>query len=423
MTEIRSRTIVADIAGGQKPKTRDVGANLTIQDLWSMYRWYPGFRDLLNLEVDAIFSNGINEDEIIDTTRLMENKEALRWSLMAGWSASVVDARDPENPKVEAWHPYIDGIGYLYTAFSPRGHPLEIEVYINANETAAGQIKFTIPHFPCETDLDGEYIDERPILDGTFKGDNEKAGQSNAWGFFHHRTQGSIRGVQGLPKYMHLIDSFKIQWDIIKAYGPFAEKQGMAFPAVYLEDSGPTNRANVKAQFATQPTSNRILILSNEDLIEWISPQAGAYDPFPMLHWINTVISRSSQMNKLMIEGEPSGALASSTTAISRWETKMKENQAYWRTQFIGVWKALGASDEVNYKPPTSPTFVDLAEGMEKIVNALLPLVEPEDIVNILNELLASNDKHFELHALPKEEMTQNNEPGSDNEGNQTDKE
>ena len=68
MTKV-SRTIVADIAGGQKPRTRDVGANLTIEDMWSMYRWYPGFRDLLNLEVDAIFSNGINEEEIIDTLR------------------------------------------------------------------------------------------------------------------------------------------------------------------------------------------------------------------------------------------------------------------------------------------------------------------------------------------------------------------
>ena len=109
-----SRNIVGDIAGGQAPKKRDVGANLTIQDLWSMYRWYPGFRDLLNLEVDAIFGNGINEDEILDTTRLMECKEALRWSLMAGYSTIIVDDRG-EDPKVETWHPYIDGVGFNFT--------------------------------------------------------------------------------------------------------------------------------------------------------------------------------------------------------------------------------------------------------------------------------------------------------------------
>jgi hypothetical protein len=402
-----SRTIVADIAGGQAPKKRNIGDNLTIQDLWSIYRWYPGYKDLLNLEVDAIFSNGLNEDEKIDTTRLMECKEAARWALNVGYSCPVVDARDPNNPKVENWHPNIDGIGFNFTHFSKKGHPLEITVYINANETAGGRIEFKIPHYPCETDADGEFIDERPL--------------PNEYGFFHIRTQGNIKGVQGLPQYMHLIDSFKIQWDIIKAYGPYAEKQGMAFPVVYHSDNSPTNRANVKTQFATQPTTNRLLQMSADDLVEWVSPQAGAYDPFPMLHWINTIISRASQMNKLMIEGEPAGALSSSTTAVNRWETKMQEKQSYWRSQFLGVWKALGATDEINFKPPVTPTFLDLAEGAKLIVEALQPIVEPEDIVNILNDYFASNDQHIELHALPKEEMMNNNnkEEGNDNGGSE----
>ena len=409
MSTKKTRTIVADIAGGLKPRKRDVGDNLTIQDLWSMYRWYPGVRDLINLEVDAIFGNGINEDEIIDTTRLMENKEALRWSVLTGYSVSVVDARDPDNPKVEGWHPYIDGVGFQYTDFSPKGHPIMITVYIKANETSGGDIQFDIPHFPCELDIDGEFIDDKPILNGVFKeGDNK--GKPNAWGFFHHRTQGNIRGVQGLPKYMHLIDSFKIQWDIIKAYGPYAEKQGMAFPAIYHADNSKTNRARVTSQFATQPTTNRILQLGAEDAIEWISPQAGAYDPFPMLHWINTVISRASQMNKLMIEGEGAGQLSTSETAINRWETKQKEDQTYWRTQFLGVWLALGASKEVNFKDPAHPTFISLMDGLKSLREALMGLVEPEDIVNLMNEYLESNDQKRELHALPKEEMINNNE-------------
>ena len=404
-----SRNIVGDIAGGQAPKKRDVGANLTIQDLWSMYRWYPGFRDLLNLEVDAIFGNGINEDEIIDTTRLMECKEALRWSLMAGYSTIIVDARG-EDPKVETWHPYIDGVGFNFTSFSKMGHPLKIEVYMKANETASGEIHFELPHYPCETDMDGEFIDSKPI--------------PGERGFFHLRTQGNIRGVQGLPKYMHLIDSFKIQWDIIKAYGPFAEKQGMAFPVVYHEDNSPSNRLNVKKQFAQQPTTNRLLQMSNKDLVEWISPQAGAYDPFPMLHWINTILSRASQMNKLMIEGEGAGQLSTSETAINRWETKQKEDQSYWRTQFIGVWKALGADDEVNFKDPAHPTFISLMEGLKALREAMDGIIEPEDIVNLMNEYLESNDQKRELHALPKEEMiSTNDDPNKDNEGDKPDKE
>ena len=400
-----SKITVGDIAGGQAPLKRDVGANLTINHVWSMYRWYPGFRDLLNLEVDAIFSNGINEDEIIDTTRLMECKESLRWALMAGYSIVIVDARDSESPKIEAWHPYIDGVGFNFTSFSSMGHPLEIEIYMKANETASGNIHYNVEHYPCEVDIDGEYIDSKPIPGGK--------------GFFHMRTQGNIRGIQGLPQYMHLIDTFKIQWDIIKAYGPFAEKQGMAFPVFYHADNSPTNRARVKNQFATQPTTNRLLQMSVDDLVEWVSPQSGAYDPFPMLHWLNTILSRASQMNKLMIEGEGAGQLSTSETAINRWETKQKEKQSYWKTQFLGVWMALGASKEVNFKDPAHPTFISLMEGLKALREAMDGIIEPEDIVNLMNEYLESNDQKRELHALSKEEMmgfNESNEQGQDSE-------
>jgi len=395
-----SKTIVADIAGGQKPLAREVGDNLTIEHLWSIYRWYPGFRDVINLECDAIFSNGINEDEIIDTTRIIECKEALRWALMAGYSCPVVDARDPDNPKIEAWHPYINGIGFMFTDFSLKGHPLEIKVYMNANETAGGKIEFTIPHYPCEVDSDGEYMDDKPIPGG--------------YGFFHIRTQGNIRGVQGLPQYLHLIDVFKIQWDIIKAYGPFAEKQGMGFPGIFIKDNNSTKRANIKSQFDSQPTTNRIIIMGDEDAIEYVQPLAGSYDPFGMLQWLNTILARASQMNKLMLEGDPSGNLSSSETAINNWETKNNEKQAYWRTQFIGPWKALGATDEVNFKTPGHPTFISLMEGLFALRQAMEGLIEPEDIVNLMNEYLESNDQKRELHALPKEEMMSNNESDQD---------
>jgi len=387
-----TKTIVGDIAGGQKPLAREIGSNLTIEHLWSIYRWYPGFRDILNLEVDAIFSNGINQDEKIDTSRLLECKEA--------------------------WHPYINGIGFQFTNFSPKGHPIEVKVYMNANETAGGKIQFTIPHYPCEVDADGEFEDDNPIPGG--------------YGFFHYRTQGNIRGVQGLPQYLHLIDTFKIQWDIMKAYAPVAEKQGMGFPAVFLKDNTKPKRAEIKSQWNNQPTTNRLLIMSFEDGVDYVQPTAGAYDPFPMLQWLNTTLSRASQMNRLMLEGEGAGALASSETAVSRWDTKQKEKQSYWKTQFIGTWIALGATDECNFKDPDHPPFISLMEGLLAMRQAMEGLVEPEDIITLMNNYLASNDQEIELHALPKEEMMINandeqgggdSEPSPDNKGSKTDKE
>lgn len=369
---------------------------------------------MIALEVDALYSNGINEDEVIDITRNIECKDSLRWSLLGGYSCALVDARDPDNTKIESWHPYIDGVGFNFTKFSAKGHPMEIEVYMKTNETA-GEIHFTIPHYPCEKDADGEYIDTQPL--------------PNEYGFFHLRTQGNIRGCQGLPEYMHLVDAFRIQWDIITSYAPYAEKQGMAFPTVYLEDNSPTKRLNVKTQFANQPTTNRLLIMGNQDLVEWISPQAGAYDPFPMLQWINTLLARASQMNKLMLEGDPAGYLSASETAISNWEAKLKEKQAYWRTQLLPIWIALGATEECNFKDPTKPTFISLMEGLKAMRDAMDGLIEPEDIVTLMNEYLESNDQKRELHALSKEEMMgfnddqeQGSESESNNKGSKTNK-
>ena len=400
-----NRTIVGDIAGGTKPLQRDIGANITIQHIWSMYRWYPGFRDMINLEVDAIFSNGLNQEDRIDTSRMMEFKEVLRWALMAGYSTVIVDARDPDNPRVEAWHPQIDGIGFHFTSFSTKGHPLEIEVMVNANESAGGQIQFKVPHYPCLRDADGEYIDDEPDPDAKEK-----------YGFFHVRTQGNLRGVQGLPQHLHLIDPLKIQWDIIKAYGPYAEKQGMAFPVVGLNENNATNRASVKNQFANQPTTNRLLLISNEDVVEWISPQAGAYDPFPMLQWLNTLISRSTQMNRLMLEGDPAGYLSASETSINNWESKLGEKQSYWRTQFLGAWKALGADDEINFQDASKPTFISLMTGLKEMREAFDGLVAKEDIVNQFNIYLEKNDQEVELHVAEEGEWDEFNDNDNDEE-------
>ena len=387
-----NKTFISDIAGGTQPIAREIGDIITIQHIWDIYRWVPGFRDMLNLEVDAIFSNGINDDNI-DETRIIECKEALRWSLMAGYSAVIVDARNKDKPKIEAWHPTIDGIGFEFTKtkYSAKGHPTEITVHLKSNEAGAEGIHIPVPHYPCEVDGDGEFIDDEPIL--------------GKYGFFHLRTEGNLKGIQGLPQYMHLMDVFKGQWDIMLAYIPYAVKQGMGFPAFFHEENTSANRANVKSQWANQPTTNRIMQLSMADGLEYIQPLAGSYDPFPMLQRFDHLLARSSQMNKLMLEGDPSGALASSETAVARWESKNKEKQSYWRTQFKGIWLALGADEEVNFADPTKPSFISLMEGLKAMREAMDGLVEPEDIVERMNAYLETNDQKAELHAISKEEM------------------
>ena len=89
----------------------------------------------------------------------------------------------------------------------------------------------------------------------------------------------------------------------------------------------------------------------------------------------------------------------------------------------------MGATDECNFKDPTHPTFISLMEGLKAMREAMDGLIEPEDIVNLMNEYLESNDQKRELHALSKEEMMANQQmedgnndtgkPQSDSKGSQ----
>jgi len=93
---------------------------------------------------------------------------------------------------------------------------------------------------------------------------------------------------------------------------------------------------------------------------------------------------------------------------------------------------ALGGTEECNFKDPTHPTFISLMDGLKSMREAMDGLIEPEDIVNLMNEYLESNDQKRDLHALSKEEMMANKEmeegndstgkPKSDSKGSQATK-
>ena len=84
---------------------------------------------------------------------------------------------------------------------------------------------------------------------------------------------------------------------------------------------------------------------------------------------------------------------------------------------------ALGATEEVNFKDPTHPTVVSHMDGLKAMREAMDGLIEPEDIVNLMNEYLESNDQKRELHALSKEEMMGfNDDQGQDSESESNNK-
>ena len=388
MPIFKKKTAIGDIIGGHARTPRDIGDPLTIQHIWDCWRLTPGFKAIIKLGVKAIWSNGLNEETILPD-RLIELKDGDEWCDAYGYSAIIVDARKSP-PTADAWHPRIDGIGFIFTEFSPRGDPTEIEIMTKPTETDQGAIPIKVDAYPCELDDDGERIKTRPI--------------PGKFGFFNIRTRGSIKGVQGVPRYLDLIDPMNGQYDILKSYIPYAEKQGLAHPLVWLKDNSPTNRAQVKSDFKKQAQKDRLVIISMEDDMEYKSPQQHAWDPWPILDWVNNMIARATQMNKLMLEGDPAGYLSASETAISNWEASIKEDQIYKRTQFLPIWIALGATDECNFKDPSKPSFISLMEGIKAIREGMDGIVAKEDIVRLMNERLELEGKD-ELTVAEDEEI------------------
>lgn len=399
-----SNVSIGEIVGGTQPLARDIGDAITIQHIWDTYRWYPGFKAIIELGTDVVWSNGLkdgDESNPLLPDRLLECKATDRYNDTYGYAIAIVDgARNP--PTVEGWHPEIDGIGFTYTAFSPYGDPLEIRIKMKVAETSHELHWLMIPAYPCELDNRGERILTQPI--------------PGKFGFFSIRTEEGLKGVQGLPKYLDLIDPIRGQYDILKSYIPYAEKQGLAHPVVGLKDNSPTNRAQVKSDFNKQPQKDRLVIISMEDALEYASPQQNAWDPWPILDWVNNMIARATQMNKLMLEGDPAGYLSASETSISNWEAKVKETQVYKRTQFLPIWIALGCTDECSFSDPAKPSFISLMEGIKMIREGMDGIVAKEDIVRLMNERLMLEGAD-ELEVISDEELEKSQNIGGDEDG------
>jgi hypothetical protein len=193
-------------------------------------------------------------------------------------------------------------------------------------------------------------------------------------------------------------------YDIIENYCTYAENQALALTAVGLERNTKPNRDSVKSEFTAQPTHRKLVIVGKEDWVDWISPMNSAWDPWAMLEYIDKLIARDTQMNKLMLEGDPAGYLSASETTIGNWEARTKERQAYWLEQFKPVFVALGASKDVEFQDPSKPVFVSLMEGLKMAREAMEGIVETENIVDLFNEFLEKHGQAYKLKPISDEE-------------------
>jgi hypothetical protein len=353
------------------------------------------------LQAKAIWANGLTYEDI-KADRILEMKKGQVFCYLCGYVAVIVNTMT-NPPSIECWNPEIEGTGFIFTQFSDFGYPTEIEIKMKFSETGE-PYKYFVPNFPVETMKVKAGTNEagEPIMkDYHIRERPDKKG----YGFFIVRTSKGLPGVRGLPQFLPLMHPVRNQTDILNAYIPYAKKQGMGFPFIGLKDNTPQRRADIKTAWSSQPQTNRLVIDDSETVVDYIQPLAGAYDPFPILQWIDMLIARKTQMNKLMLEGDPSGNLSSSETAENNWVTDIKEQQVFWKAQWKPIWMVLGAPEECSFQDPSKPAFISLWEGISKMVEALMPIVEIEDIVKLANEYIEKRGEDFQLTPLDREKM------------------
>lgn len=395
------RTAIGDIEGGKAPEELLSTDNITIEHLYQTFRWYPGFAEMHELQAKAIWANGIT-DESIPQDRILEMKRGQVFCYLTGYLAVIVNTLT-NPPSIECWNPEIEGTGFIFKKFSDFGYPTEIQIQMKFAESQK-PYRYLVPNFPVETMPIQVGYDEQgtPITKEYHLRDRpEKKG----YGFFIIRTPEGLPGVRGLPTFLPLMHPIRDQLEILNAFIPYAKKQGMGFPFIGLKDYTPANKNDVKTQWSSQPQSNKLIIGNSEDVIDYVQPTEGSYNPFPMLEWIDMLISRKTQMNKLMLEGDPAGYLSASETAITNWEKDIKQQQVFWRSQWLPIWLVLGADEECAFEDPTEPSFISLMEGLEHAKNAMYGVVEHEDLVEIYNEYLQKHGKEYKLRPISNESM------------------
>ena len=192
---------------------------------------------------------------------------ATNFAIDYGWTAVIVDAT-VSPPRVEHWHIKIDGTGFEVTKTSKAGFPLEIQVQARFNESSL-PINYKVEHYPCEVKevVLGAVGNEPPIRSLEFIRDKPLPGKR---GFFIIRNSGGKKGIKGPPQYLTLVSLIRKVYEIIENYATYAESQALAHLAVGLENNKKHNRTSVKNQYNSQVSNRKLLILNNEDWMDWI---------------------------------------------------------------------------------------------------------------------------------------------------------
>ena len=340
------RSIVSGISSGDRISTRNPGDNITIDDIWDTYLHVPGTKIIINKMIKAIYHNGFQKFDL-DKERLVEIEKAHIFRDVFGYSAVAFRGDD-----IQAWNPKVQGIGFTMTNFDKDGICTEITVYNSAKLMSQGV----------------------PITD-----------------FIMLRTTEGLAGPMGLSKLLDLIDVLRSQNDIYVEYSKYAFHQGLAHPLLKVKNLDDAKYAKTQAAMSS-PTKDDAVIIDIEDDFSYQSPMQNAYDPINMLEYGDTYVTRSSELNKLQLYGDPGGVLASSISAKENWYATVKEEQDRILSQIRPILIRLGSSEDIQFNDPAEYNIRTQMEGIMTIRQALFGLIEDQQVIDIINKFMGAQE-------------------------------
>ena len=374
------------IYGSQHLSDRNIGDDVVNEDIWDTYIHYPGCRMAVNRMNSAMFHNGFTHD--LDAERRQQLMIGSVYKDLFGFSCVV-----KKGDNIQSWPPLTNGIGFELYQFDDE-LPICTKIRITSQPTIG--------------DIPGKqvFVDRADPENGIYDG------------FYLLRSIYGPPGERGLSLVIHLIDIFRTQKDVLDVYGGYARLHDVAHPLYKIKNYDTNRNSAVEAEIKDVKKGEAIIIdLENE--MDYKSPEAGAWDPVPVLNKYDEMIAREGSLNKHMLTGDPEGYLTSSITATANWYAWVMEQQEILFPQIKPILIALGASHDVQFNSPEEYSLEQMANGIKILRDALEGLAPREQIIDMINDKFGLKDDK-KLKLAPEEELINLKGDDQDNEFRQS---
>ena len=374
--------MISGITGGEVISTRDVGDQVSIDDITDTYNRFPGGGAAIDKSAFAAFIKGFTED--LDVRRLLELVKAEIWKKEFGYSVII-----KEGDNIQALHPKTYQLGFTVSEIDNLGNATKIKMQWKPDEKAD----------PIPTEYDKS-------IDGSD-------------GFYWFRSFRGLLGLRGLSHLLTLVDPLRVQNALFLQYMKHGEWQAINHPVAKIKDLDDTKYERVKKDLQA-PDQDKAVIIDSEDDFYYDGPMAGgsSWDPTAMLEYGDKIISRETGLLLSMLTGDPMGYLSASDTTTAQWFDAVKQYQALILPDYLPLLINLGLSEKVAFNSPYEPTLESKFASIKIAREALEGIVPLEELIKVINSIMGYTDdekltpdpEYEKRKEMEMENATQNSE-------------